>query len=131
MEGGHNIYPETIIFEANELTSYKDRTDTIKKAIKSGYKFIDFNAKRDVILKYQNPQPKILLINSWMGPLPDYYKYHEKTLLCQNPNIDFYLFTDQDLPTDHLPPNYNIHKVTEDEVKSRFLEITGKITLIV
>lgn len=126
MEGGHNIYPETIIFEANELTSYKDRTDTIKKAIKSGYKFIDFNSKCDVILKYQNPQPKILLINSWMGPLPDYYKYHEKTLLCQNPNIDFYLFTDQDLPTDHLPPNYNIHKVTEDEVKSRFLEITGK-----
>ena len=56
MEGGHNVYPETIIFEANELTSYKDRTDTIKKAIKSGYKFIDFNAKRDVILKYQKPQ---------------------------------------------------------------------------
>lgn len=68
---------------------------------------------------------KILLINSWMGPLPDYYQYHEKTLLCQNPNIDFYLFTDQDLPTSHLSSNYNICKITEDEVKSRFLKLTG------
>jgi len=124
LEGEHNVYPETIIFEANELTPDQTRIDTINKAKSIGYSFIEFNAKRDVILKY-NSQPKVLLINSWMGPLPDYYIYHEKTLLSQNPNIDFYLFTDQDLPTSHLPSNYKICKVTEDKVKSRFLEITG------
>lgn len=125
MEGGHNVYPETIIFEANELTSLEDRTSTIKKSIKSGYKFKEFNYKCDVILEYKKQPPKILLINSWMGPIPDFYIYHEKTLLQQNPNIDFYLFTDQDLPTSHLPSNYNICKVTEDQIKSRFLELTG------
>lgn len=124
MEGGHNVYPETIIFEANELTSYKDRTDTIKKAIKSGYKFIDFNAKRDVILKYQKPQPKILLIETWLGPLPEYYKYHQKTMFSQNKNIDIYFITDQDLDTSNFPSNYKTFKTSTEDLLRRYKNIT-------
>lgn len=68
---------------------------------------------------------KILLINSWMGPIPEYYKFHETTMQFQNNNIDIHLFTDQDLPTSHLSSNYYIHKVSEQEVKNRFKKLTG------
>ena len=31
-----------------------------------------------------NKMKKILLINSWMGPIPEYYKFHETTMQFQN-----------------------------------------------
>tara|TARA_R110000822_G_scaffold75288_1_gene181084 strand:+ start:2709 stop:5171 length:2463 start_codon:yes stop_codon:yes gene_type:complete len=124
LEGGHNVYPGVIIFEANELTPDSVRLETIQNAIKVGYSFIEFNTKKDVILKYTPPtDKKILLISSWMGPLPDYYDFHQKTLQFQNSNIDIYLFTDQDVPNQNLSSNYHIIKTTEEEVKSRLFKI--------
>jgi len=126
MEGGHNVYPETIIFEANELTSDKDRTNTIEKAKKSGYKFVDFSAKRDVILEYQHPQPKILLIETWLGPLPDYYKFHQETIIKQHEIFDIYFFTDQEVDTNNLPSNYHVINLSVEELKDRFYKANNR-----
>lgn len=69
---------------------------------------------------------KILLINSWFGKIPEYYKFHEKTMQYQNENIDMFLFTDQDIETKNLCKNYKIHKISEDNIKYRFFLRTGK-----
>ena len=120
MEGGHNVYPETIIFEANELTSFEDRTNTIKKATKSGYKFKEFNYKCDVILEYKKSPSKILLIETWLGPLPDYYKFHKETITKQHEIFDIYFFTDQKVDTSDLPSNYKVINLSIEELKTRF-----------
>lgn len=125
LEGGHNVYPETIVFEANELTSDKDRTEIINFAIEKGYEFVDYNAKKDVILK-RKKGPKILLINNWFGEIPDFYKFHEKTMQFQNENIDIFLFTDQEIKSQGLSKNYHICKVSEDNIKYRFYNKTGR-----
>jgi FkbM family methyltransferase len=119
LEEGHNVYPETIIFEANELTPDQTRIDTINKAKSVGYSFIEFNAKRDVILKY-NSQPKVLLIEVWLGPLPDYYQFHKETITKQNEIFDIYFFTDQEVDISNLPSNYNIIPLNIEELKQRF-----------
>lgn len=125
LEGGHDVYPETIVFEANELTSDKDRTEIIKFAIEKGYEFVDYNAKKDVILK-RKKGPKILLVNNWFGEIPDFYKFHEKTMQFQNENIDIFLFTDQEIKSQGLSKNYHICKVSEDNIKYRFYNKTGR-----
>jgi hypothetical protein len=33
---------------------------------------------------------KVLLIEVWMGPLPDYYKFHRETITKQNEIFDIY-----------------------------------------
>jgi len=125
LDGGHDVYPETIIFEANELTSEVDRIATIKKAAENGYDFVEYNVKKDVVLKIRK-QKKILLINSWFGPIPEYYKYHEKTLQFQNKNIDMYFFTDQNVETNGLSENYRVLKISEEDIIHRFNKKTGK-----
>lgn len=70
--------------------------------------------------------PKILLINSWFGKIPDYYKFHEKTMQYQSENIDMFFFTDQDLSSDNLSKNYKIFKISEDNIKFRFFVKTGR-----
>lgn len=125
LDGGHNVYPEKIIFEANELTSDVDRLATIKKATENGYDFVEYNVKKDVVLKIRK-QKKILLINSWFGPIPEYYKFHEKTMQYQSENIDMLFFTDQYLPKNTLSDNYRVHKISEDNVKYRFFVKSGK-----
>lgn len=125
LDGNHDVYPETIIFEANELTADVDRLATIKKATENGYDFVEFNAKKDVILKFRKDK-KILLINSWFGPIPEYYKFHEKTMQYQSENIDMLFFTDQELPNSELSKNYRVYKISEDNIKYRFFVKTGK-----
>lgn len=119
LEGGHNVYPETIIFESNELTPDQSRIDTINKAKSVGYSFVDFNNISNVILKY-NPQPKVLLIEVWLGPLPDYYKFHKETISKQNEIFDIYFFTDQEVDTTNLPSNYHVINLSVEELKDRF-----------
>ena len=125
LEGGHNVYPEIIIFEANELTPDQVRIDTINKAKSVGYSFVEFNAKRDVILKY-NTQPKVLLIEVWLGPLPNYYQFHKETITKQNKIFDIYFFTDQEVDTNNLPSNYHIINLNVDELKDRFYKANNK-----
>lgn len=120
-----DVLPQTIIFEANELTSDEDREEIINYAVENGYEFVDYNAKKDVILKLKQNQ-KILLINSWFGKIPDFYKYHQKTMQYQDENIDMYLFTDQDIDNDYNSKNYHIIKISEEEIKERFFIKTGK-----
>lgn len=63
---------------------------------------------------------KILLIETWMGPLPDYYKFHKETITKQNEIFDIYFFTDQEVDTTNLPSNYHVINLSVEELKDRF-----------
>ena len=68
---------------------------------------------------------KILLIETWLGPLPEYYKYHQKTMFSQNENIDIYFITDQDLDTSQFPLNYKTFKTSTEDLLNRYKKVTG------
>ena len=54
----------------------------------------------------------ILLIQLWIGEIPDYFRYHLKT--TENLNVDFLFITDQDINIKY--GNYSILKKTKDEI---------------
>jgi hypothetical protein len=62
---------------------------------------------------------KLLLIQTWFGPIPDYFWFHYET--TKNLNIDFLFVTDQDLDLDSL--NYRIIKKSKDEIEQRLSQI--------
>jgi len=63
---------------------------------------------------------KTLLIEVWLGPLPDYYQYHKETITKQHEIFDIYFFTDQEVDTTNLPSNYKVINLSVEELKDRF-----------
>lgn len=60
---------------------------------------------------------KIALIQVWLGPFPDYFKYHLKT--CENQSyIDFFIFTDHNINFD-LPFNVKVFNTTKAEIEDK------------
>lgn len=68
---------------------------------------------------------KILLIELWIGKIPDYYQYHLESMMYQNNNIDIYFFTDQDINYEITNKNYHVVKTDIEEIKRRFLVSNG------
>lgn len=56
---------------------------------------------------------KIVLIQVWLGKIPDYFWFHYETTKNLK-NIDFLFFTDQDLVLNS--PNYKVYKTNLDEL---------------
>lgn len=65
---------------------------------------------------------KIVLIQLWLGKIPDYFWFHYET--TKNLPIDFLFISDQDIELDS--PNYKNIKVTKEEISSLVLDKTGK-----
>ena len=65
-------------------------------------------------------EPKVLLIEVWLGPLPDYYQFHKETISKQNEIFDIYFFTDQKVDINNLPSNYHVINLSVKELKQRF-----------
>lgn len=62
---------------------------------------------------------KVILIQLWLGKIPDYFWYHYET--TKNINIDFLFVTDQDIILDS--PNYKTIKITKEEIESNLSDI--------
>jgi hypothetical protein len=58
---------------------------------------------------------KIVLLQLWLGEIPDYFWFHYET--TKNLNIDFLIFTDSELVIDS--PNYKVIPITKDEVERK------------
>lgn len=69
---------------------------------------------------------KILLIEMWLGPLPEYYQYHFETMQKQNENIDIFFFTDQIVDFDVTCKNYHIINVTLPKIQERFQKANNR-----
>jgi hypothetical protein len=61
----------------------------------------------------QIKNPNIILIQLWIGKIPDYFWYHYET--TKNLNIDFLFVTDQDI--DLNSKNYKVIKVGIETLK--------------
>jgi len=60
---------------------------------------------------------KIALIQVWLGPFPDYFKYHLKT--CENQSyIDFFIFTNHNIDFE-LPFNVKVFNITKAEIEDK------------
>ena len=60
---------------------------------------------------------KIALIQVWLGPFPNYFKYHLKT--CENQSyIDFFIFTDYNIDFE-LPFNVKVFNITKAEIEDK------------
>ena len=69
---------------------------------------------------------KIILIQVWLGKIPDYYSFHFET--TRNQNIDFLFITDQEIII--KSKNYKVVKTTKSELEFKLSSILGKnITL--
>lgn len=69
----------------------------------------------------------IILIQVWIGKIPDYFWYHYET----TKNIfgfDFILFTDQDIKLD--APNYKVVKITKEILESKLSDKLNEIVQI-
>ena len=62
---------------------------------------------------------KIILIQLWLGKIPDYFWYHYET--TKNLNIDFLFVTDQDIILDSK--NYKIIQITKEDIESKLSDI--------
>lgn len=62
---------------------------------------------------------KIILIQLWLGEIPDYFWYHYET--TKNLNIDFLFVTDQDIILDSK--NYKIIQITKEDIESKLSDI--------
>ena len=60
---------------------------------------------------------KIILINLWIGEIPDYFKYHYETAI-NNKNVDFLLITDQKINLGSST-NYKILNINKDDLKNK------------
>jgi hypothetical protein len=58
---------------------------------------------------------KIILIQLWLGKIPDYFWFHYET--TKNLNVDFLIFTDSELIVDS--PNYKVIPITKDEIEEK------------
>jgi hypothetical protein len=58
---------------------------------------------------------KIVLMQLWLGKIPDYFWFHYET--TKNLNIDFLIFTDSELVIDS--PNYKVIPITKNEVEEK------------
>ena len=58
---------------------------------------------------------KIVLMQLWLGKIPDYFWFHYET--TKNLNIDFLIFTDSGLVVDS--PNYKVIPITKDEIEEK------------
>jgi len=63
---------------------------------------------------------KIILIQVWIGEIPDYFWFHYETTKNLK-NIDFLFFTDQDLKLD--AKNYFIHKIEKKDIESNLSQL--------
>jgi len=63
---------------------------------------------------------KIILLQLWLGDIPDYFWYHYET--TKNLNIDFLFITDQEIRLDS--PNYKVIRTTKEDIRSLLFEST-------
>ena len=66
---------------------------------------------------------KIALIQVWFGPFPSYFYTHLKTCNNQNQNINFFIFTDQNIKTSY--PNVKIHYINKEVYKKVIYDKTA------
>ena len=71
-------------------------------------------------------EPKVLLIEVWLGPLPDYYQFHKETISKQNEIFDIYFFTDQKVDINNLPSNYHVINLSVKELKQRINDLPAE-----
>jgi hypothetical protein len=64
---------------------------------------------------------KIILIQIWLGIIPDYFWFHYET--TKNTDIDFLFVTDQNIVLDSK--NYKVIKTTKKEIESKLSNILG------
>lgn len=66
---------------------------------------------------------RIALVQVWMGKIPDYFWFHYETTK-NNPYIDFFFFTDQELKLD--ADNYKVIKCDINFIENKIFEKTGR-----
>ena len=59
---------------------------------------------------------KIALLQVWFGPFPDYFDAHLQSCKNQNPNINFFIFTDQNININ--APNIRVCNITKQAYKN-------------
>ena len=59
---------------------------------------------------------KIALLQVWFGPFPDYFDAHLQSCKNQNPNINFFIFTDQNININ--APNIKVYNITKEAYKN-------------
>ena len=64
---------------------------------------------------------KTILIQTWLGPIPDYFWYHYET--TKNLNMNFLFVTDQEVVLDSQ--NYKVLKTTKEEIETKLSNILG------
>lgn len=70
---------------------------------------------------------KIILIQVWLGEIPDYFWFHYETTKNQK-DIDFILFTDQELKLDAT--NYKVYSTSKNKIEKKISDSLGtKITI--
>ncbi len=67
---------------------------------------------------------KIALISTYFGSLPNYFLLWLKTC-ANNPEVQFFLATDCDVPSRDLPPNVHIIRASLRDFKKGFSQIVG------
>ena len=66
---------------------------------------------------------KIALLQVWFGPFPSYFYTHLKTCNNQSQNINFFIFTDQNIKTSY--PNVKIHYINKEVYKKVIYDKTA------
>ena len=69
----------------------------------------------------QIKKPSIILIQLWIGKIPDYFWYHFET--TKNLNIDFLFVTDQEIDIDSQ--NYKVVKIDKNRLENLILQKIG------
>jgi len=69
----------------------------------------------------QIKKPSIILIQLWIGKIPDYFWYHVET--TKNLNIDFLFVTDQEIDIDSQ--NYKVVKIDKNRLENLILQKIG------
>ena len=82
--------------------------------------FRDIETKK--ILLTNDFWKKIILIQLWIGKIPDYFWYHYETTKNLK-NVDFLFVTDQDIYLDS--PNYKVIKTNITDVTNKLSELLG------
>jgi len=70
---------------------------------------------------------KIILIQVWLGKIPDYFWFHYETTKNKS-NVDFLFITDQDITLDS--ENYKVIKITKEKIEELISDrLSSSITL--
>ena len=75
-------------------------------------------------MKKNNIEPKVLLLQMWFGPIPEYFKYHLATTRDLE-GFDFLIITD-DLSFQVDAQNYRVVNFTAEDFVIRFFQKTGR-----